>query len=341
MIVKTTRKPSPMSGYKKYFMFEAPGDEDEETPTPKANTKVIKINPDDKRRTDYTQYVPDPDANDGGEETNQTDDTGDATTDIPEDTPVDDTTDTGTEEPTTTDEPDTTADETTPEDTPQDDTAAPETGDGGTDTGTEPMIDETDYGTGDDTTQDAPENTDTADTPVETDVQTDDTDYTTDNETDTETDAGDNEPTTDDTDYTAGDDAGDGDTETDTTDDTNQDDTTQQNTGLDDPDDKTHKFILFKKCISLESALSNYIQKLSGIMSDDLECNHIYKKITNNLKELDEMLHDYMTIKFENATYIQSMLFYQRLLASVGINLDMLKHIRQKEIKMNDKKSKH
>ena len=86
MIVKTTRKPSPMSGYKKYFMFEAPGDEDEETPTPKANTKVIKINPDDKRRTDYTQYVPDPDANDGGEETNQTDDTGDATTDIPEDT---------------------------------------------------------------------------------------------------------------------------------------------------------------------------------------------------------------------------------------------------------------
>ena len=301
MIVKTTRKPSPMSGYKKYFMFEAPGDEDEETPTPKANTKVIKINPDDKRRTDYTQYVPDPDANDGGEETNQTDDTGDATTDIPEDTPVDDT----------------------------------------TDIGTEPMIDETDYGTGDDTTQDAPENTDTADTPVETDVQTDDTDYTTDNETDTETDAGDNEPTTDDTDYTAGDDAGDGDTETDTTDDTNQDDTTQQNTGLDDPDDKTHKFILFKKCISLESALSNYIQKLSGIMSDDLECNHIYKKITNNLKELDEMLHDYMTIKFENATYIQSMLFYQRLLASVGINLDMLKHIRQKEIKMNDKKSKH
>lgn len=76
-------------------------------------------------------------------------------------------------------------------------------------------------------------------------------------------------------------------------------------------------------------------------MSDDLECNHIYKKITNNLKELDEMLHDYMTIKFENATYIQSMLFYQRLLASVGINLDMLKHIRQKEIKTNDKKSKH
>lgn len=324
MIVKTTRKPSPMSGYKKYFMFEAPGDEDEETPTPKANTKVIKINPDDKRRTDYTQYVPDPDANDGGEEVDQTDDTtDDATTDVPEDTPVDDTTDTGTEEPTATDEPDTTADENTPEDTPQDDTAAPETGDGGTDTGTEPMIDETDYGTGDDATQDAPENTDTADTPAETDVQTDDTDYNTDNETDVDTDAGD------------------GDTETDTTDDTNQNDTTQQNTGLDDPDDKTHKFILFKKCISLESALSNYIQKLSGIMSDDLECNHIYKKITNNLKELDEMLHDYMTIKFENATYIQSMLFYQRLLASVGINLDMLKHIRQKEIKMNDKKSKH
>lgn len=310
-----------MSGYKKYFMFEAPDDEDEETPTPKANTKVIKINPDDKRRTDYTQYVPDPDANDGGDEADQTIDTADnTTTDVPEDTPVD---------------------ETTPEDTPQDDTATPDANDGGTDTGIEPTIDETDYGTGDDATQDAPENTDTADTPAETDVQTDDTDYTTDNETDADTDTGDNEPTTDDTDYTAGDDAGDDGTDTDTNDDANQDDTTQQNAGLDDPDDKTHKFILFKKCISLESALSNYIQKLSGIMSDDLECNHIYKKITNNLKELDEMLHDYMTIKFENATYIQSMLFYQRLLASVGINFDMLKHIRQKEIKMNDKKSKH
>ena len=333
MIVKTTRKPSPMSGYKKYFMFEAPGDEDDEAPTPKANTKVIKINPDDKRRTDYTQYVPDPDANDDvdSQTDEPVDDTTNTTADVPEDTPVDDTA--GTEEPTV-DEPDTTGDENLSEDTPQDETTPTETGDDSADGGTEPMIDETDYGAGE--TQDTPENTNVPDETEETDVQTDDTDY----GTDTDADSGDTEPTTDDTDYTSDNDTGNGDTEADATDDT-QNDADQQTGGLDDPNDKTHKFILFKKCISLESALSNYIQKLSGIMSDDLECNHIYKKITNNLKELDEMLHDYMTIKFESATYIQSMLFYQRLLASVGINLDMLKHIRQKEIKMSDKKSKH
>ena len=255
-----------MSGYKKYFMFEAPGDEDDEAPTPKANTKVIKINPDDKRRTDYTQYVPDPDANDDVD--SQTDEPVDNTTnttaDVPEDTPVDDTA--GTEEPTV-DEPDTTGDENLSEDTPQDETTPTETGDDSADGGTEPMIDETDYDAGE--TQDTPENTNVPDETEETDVQTDDTDY----GTDTDADSGDTEPTTDDTDYTSDNDTGNGDTEADATDDT-QNDADQQTGGLDDPNDKTHKFILFKKCISLESALSNYIQKLSGIMSDDLECNH-------------------------------------------------------------------
>ena len=106
-------------------------------------------------------------------------------------------------------------------------------------------------------------------------------------------------------------------------------------------DDKDHKYILFKKYIDLQGVLANYIQKLSGLISDNVECNHIYKKITNNLKELDEMLHDYMTIKYESATYVQSMLFYQRILVSIGINLDMLKGIRKKDLKMSEKKSKH
>ena len=333
MIVKMQNKKSKVSGYEKYFMFEA---EDEEPPK---NTKIIKVRPYDNRRTDYTKFVPDPDNPDGEEGQENAPEENQTNTAAQTDTPAEDAAQT-TENPNGEQATDTA--EATPgenqtdnaqaDTAPTDDAEPVNTDDATVDTNT----DDTDYTAGDDNgeTDDAePVNTDDA----TVDTNTDDTDYTAGDDNGKTDDARD--ANTDDTDYTA--DGDDPDTEDDDTDNQADGETDQQNDGDIPVDDKDHKYILFKKYIDLQGVLANYIQKLSGLISDNVECNHIYKKITNNLKELDEMLHDYMTIKYESATYVQSMLFYQRILVSIGINLDMLKGIRKKDLKMSEKKSKH
>ena len=302
MIVKMQNKKSKVSGYEKYFMFEA---EDEEPPK---NTKIIKVRPYDNRRTDYTKFVPDPDNPDGEEGQENAPEENQTNTAAQTDTPAEDAAQT-TENP---------------------------NGEQATDTAeATPGENQTDNAQADTAPTDDAEPVNTDDATVDT--NTDDTDYTAGDDNGKTDDARD--ANTDDTDYTA--DGDDPDTEDDDTDNQADGETDQQNDGDIPVDDKDHKYILFKKYIDLQGVLANYIQKLSGLISDNVECNHIYKKITNNLKELDEMLHDYMTIKYESATYVQSMLFYQRILVSIGINLDMLKGIRKKDLKMSEKKSKH
>ena len=313
MIVKITNEKPPVSGYEKYFLFEAPGDE---TPA-KKNVKVIKLRPYDKRRTDYTKMVPqiEDTPDESGEDSSNVDTDGEASNDTSPDTESDNASDTTSDANGTDVSNDANSDNTDESDNVSDDAS-------GMDSNGDVTTDDTDYGTDDNDSSDDISSDATDDTP------TDETDYSSDDNDSTD----DGDDVTDDTDYNA-DDGG-----TDDTDDTG--DTNNQDTDTESPDNKSNKFVLFKKFITLEGAITNYIQKLSGIISDDVECNRIYKKITNNLKELDDMTHEYMIIKFENSSYVESMLFYQRILASIGINFNMLKCIRDKELKTNNKKNK-
>ena len=70
------------------------------------------------------------------------------------------------------------------------------------------------------------------------------------------------------------------------------------------------------------------------MMSDNSEINQKYKTVAQKLKELNQLLSEYMILKFTSASYIQSMLFYQRSLAIVDINLNILKDLKKEVQKL-------
>lgn len=81
--------------------------------------------------------------------------------------------------------------------------------------------------------------------------------------------------------------------------------------------DSTRKYNLFKEFMSLYTALENYISKLENNVKDDLELNQINKMAVENLRELKDLTYDYMTIKFDVSTYVQSLVFYQLMVVGV------------------------
>lgn len=171
----------------------------------------------------------------------------------------------------------------------------------------------------------------------------DDTDYTnTGND-----DAGGDDAGADDTDYTDnGDDAG-GDATDDTDygadanggDDTGNDQGNDQGTDA-DPDNKkgpgleydsTRKYRLFLSYRDLSVAIDNYIAKLENMMSDDFSMNANIDIATKKMREIKDLCYDYMTIKYDGSTYVESLSFYQYLLVLIQLVFDFLSRSRKKK----------
>ena len=93
----------------------------------------------------------------------------------------------------------------------------------------------------------------------------------------------------------------------------------------------TRKYNLYKEYMSLYNAIDNYISKLDGDIKDDLAMNQIIKVAVSKLREIKELTYDYMMIKYETNTYIQSLLFYQNLVISVQLVFKLLAKIKKKQ----------
>lgn len=186
------------------------------------------------------------------------------------------------------------------------------------DPGDEENIDAGDPGT-DETGTDEPvsDDTDFTDDDVSDDMGNDSGDPEGDNSGD--------EPVTDDTDFSddsAGDASGEEDSSTD-------DGTDDSGDGEKPSDEQIRKYSLYKKFTRLNETLDTICDSLSSMMSDNSEINQKYKTVAQKLKELNQLLSEYMILKFASASYIQSMLFYQRSLAIVDINLNILKDLKK------------
>lgn len=323
--------------YGKYFLATE-ADDDENTPDeevtndnkPRRNMKVITVKQDKRKRTDFSSVGDDDNADDNPVVDTVNDDNnqdGDAPT--PDEAP-DNAEDIG--------------------DAPADDT-------GNTDTTTDvdanndgvSIMDNGENVTVPDNNGDQPQD---PDAPIGANNDTDTTDYAaTDDDAGTAdtTDVGDNADGTDTT-ADAGADAGNEDF-TDTGDDGTGDDSTTADAGTDgNADDQgdgeenkpgvdfdsTRKYNLFKEFMALYNACENYISKLENILKDDTTVNQIIMVCTNNLREIKSILYDYMTIKYPVNSYVQSLLFYQKMIASVQLVFAMLKQtsdIKEKEYK--------
>lgn len=122
----------------------------------------------------------------------------------------------------------------------------------------------------------------------------------------------------------------------DTGDDTTGDDDSGEETDG-DSEDAMHKQNLYKKFVTLRTAIDNYDHKLSAIIGVDPETHKMIHEVTNKLRSMGDMMYDYMVLKFKKNTYLESMMFYQRTMAATNLCLDALTKIGNKTKKESDK----
>ena len=307
MIVEVTK---PKSSFLDFMLYQEKDD------APRRNMKVINLKVSDKRRQDFTK---------GAEIEDEEE--------LPEEETTGEETETPTDEPVTDDE--------------------DYTDGGDVASGDEPVTDDTDYTGGDEpeteteqpseeTAQEpAPEDTTTTDEPATEEPVADTGGGEDAGEAPAEGDTG-GGPIIDDEDYTAGGDAevdaggddggeapaeGDaGDTPGDTPEGNGEEQT-------DSPVEKLYKYNLYKKFQKVLKSIDEYSIELDNIVSDDFEVNAKYKELTAKLKEIESLMEDYMIMKFSKVSFMQSMLFYQRVVTSVDIILQTLKYVREKDLK--------
>ena len=227
--------------------------------------------------------------------------------------------------------------EETPETSAEEPEAETDTADNGS------SMDDTDYT---DAGNDAPEDTGTDSEPAEGDASPDDmnideptmddTDYSDDSDSgdDGSEDMGSDGPTMDDTDYTDNSDGGD-DAADSSSDDSSSDDSGDSGSQA-SPDEQARKYSLYRKFMKLNNLLESNTEVLSNAMFDDSEVNQKIKSVTSKLKETNRLLSEYMVVRFQTASYIQSMLFYQRVLAIININFNILQDLKKQINKNNN-----
>lgn len=97
--------------------------------------------------------------------------------------------------------------------------------------------------------------------------------------------------------------------------------------------DSMRKYNLFKNFISLYYGIDKYLDRIEAMIKDDPESNTVINDCIKRLHELKQLTYDYIIIKYNPAPYVQSMLFYQRLIASIEIIFKLVSSLNVKEEK--------
>ena len=84
------------------------------------------------------------------------------------------------------------------------------------------------------------------------------------------------------------------------------------------------RYNLYKKFMSLNDSINGYTDTLDALVYDDDTLNAVTKTASQKLKQLSEIMYDYMTMKFENDSYTQALLFYHEINAGVRMCFDLL-----------------
>lgn len=88
--------------------------------------------------------------------------------------------------------------------------------------------------------------------------------------------------------------------------------------------DSTRQYKLFLDYEELYNSVENYISNLESEIRDDKEMMSTIRVATDRLRKISELLFDYMTLKFSSSTYIQNLLFYQKMYTAVELLISML-----------------
>ena len=117
----------------------------------------------------------------------------------------------------------------------------------------------------------------------------------------------------------AGDEGGGEDVEADDT----EDGTSQ--TGQTNNTENQLKFSLYRNLKNLYITIQNYESQLDEMVASSYNFNMVIKSASNKMANLEDLMYDYMTLRFKDATYIESMEFYQKCLATLELIFELLR----------------
>jgi hypothetical protein len=104
--------------------------------------------------------------------------------------------------------------------------------------------------------------------------------------------------------------------------------------------DSMRKYNLYKEYNRLLDAISNYISRLENIMFDEPHQNLIVKTVIDKLNEVKKLCYDYITMKFELASYAQSYVFFEELAVSIQVIFTILMTVGDYNVNQDDSKQK-
>lgn len=109
--------------------------------------------------------------------------------------------------------------------------------------------------------------------------------------------------------------------------DTSEDDTTNDNSAEDDSNDTAiQKYNLYREFMRLYLSYKKYISKLENIVKDNVEGNIVITVVTNKLRELRDLIYEYLTIKFHSTEYSEALLFFHTCIETTEILFKMIKN---------------
>ena len=96
------------------------------------------------------------------------------------------------------------------------------------------------------------------------------------------------------------------------------------------------KYTLFRNMKSLYLAVKNYEESLDSLNTPSMNYNSAIKVANNKLADLEEMMYEFMTLRFRDETYISCMEFYQKCLVTIQFIFELLRNNKE-NLNPNDK----
>lgn len=95
---------------------------------------------------------------------------------------------------------------------------------------------------------------------------------------------------------------------------------------IDNPVEHLRKYNLYKELGNIFSVVKNMISRLENTSKDTIEGNLVINSVLDKLRTIEELIYQYLVIKFRTNTYIQSLYFYETIVASVNMTLKLMEN---------------
>ena len=126
-------------------------------------------------------------------------------------------------------------------------------------------------------------------------------------------------------------DADSGDT-ADTTSDAGEGDTNDDQNSTENTLENQLKYSLFKDMKNLYTAVQNFKDKLDSSSTPSYNYGIAIKTASSKLSALEEVLYEYMTVRFRDDSYIANMQCYQKAVAAVKLIMELIKANKEKNL---------